>query len=204
MGATHVKRGKRSTTGIPATFRRRDDAGVRLDPTAWILSGLDVLAEQGVDAVRVEVLAKRLSVTKGSFYWHFRDRAALLDEMLESWRRRATLAIIERIDHSAHEASMRLQTLLELPFAGAGADRGADVELAIRLWGRRDARARAVLGEVDELRLRYFVRLLEGAGKRGHDARARALLAYSYMRVANSLPEGAEALPAILRLLLKP
>jgi len=54
----------------------------RLDAAAWIAAAFDALADGGIDAVRVEPLAKALGITKGSFYWHFADRRALLDAML--------------------------------------------------------------------------------------------------------------------------
>ena len=57
----------------------------RLDASAWIEAALEALADGGVEAVRVEPLAKALDVTKGSFYWHFADRRALIDAMLTSW-----------------------------------------------------------------------------------------------------------------------
>src|ERR1044071_6914972 len=69
---------------------------VRLDAAAWIAAGFDALADGGVDAVRVEPLAKALDITKGSFYWHFADRRALLDAMLQSWGGGRTAAISER------------------------------------------------------------------------------------------------------------
>ncbi|MFP5354956.1 MAG: TetR family transcriptional regulator [Gemmatimonadota bacterium] len=51
----------------------------------WLEAAVAALAEGGVAAVRVEVLAARLGVTKGSFHWHFRDRAALLEGLLALW-----------------------------------------------------------------------------------------------------------------------
>ena len=59
----------------------------RLDAAAWIAAAFDALADGGIDAVRVEPLAKALGITKGSFYWHFADRRALLDAMLDAWTR---------------------------------------------------------------------------------------------------------------------
>ena len=53
----------------------------------WIDEGLRALAGGGPDAVRIEPLAQALGVTKGGFYWHFDDRRALLDEMLDAWER---------------------------------------------------------------------------------------------------------------------
>lgn len=57
-----------------------------LDADAWADAALNELAAHGIDRVRVELLAKQLGVTKGSFYWHFKDRDALLARMLDRWR----------------------------------------------------------------------------------------------------------------------
>ena len=56
----------------------------------WIEQGLQALAAGGPDAVRVEVLAKQLGVTKGGFYGSFADRDALLEAMLDTWEREST------------------------------------------------------------------------------------------------------------------
>ncbi len=159
----------------------------RLDASAWTQAALDLLARSGIDGVRVELLAKQLSVTKGSFYWHFKDRDALLESMLAHWRREATLALIERLDRGEVSPEQRLRHLLRLPLTGRRSVRAAEVELAIRLWGRRDPRANAALEEVDKLRLKYIARLLAKCGARLDEVDARAVLAYSYMRVAATL-----------------
>jgi AcrR family transcriptional regulator len=159
----------------------------RLDVAAWTKAALALLAVQGIDGVRVEVLAKSLGVTKGSFYWHFKDRDALHEAMLAQWRRQATLQLIERLDRGVAAPEARLQRLLRLPVVGERSPFAADIELAVRLWGRRDTRAHAALKEVDELRLRYIAQLLENIGIPSQEADARAVLAYSYMRVAATL-----------------
>jgi AcrR family transcriptional regulator len=161
----------------------------RLDVDAWVDAALDLLAKNGIDGVRVEILAKTLQVTKGSFYWHFNDRDALHEHMLETWRRRATLALIERLNRGDASPEARLRRLLRLPLTGDRSALAAAVELAIRLWGRRDERARIALREVDELRLRYIAGLIEAYGSNPQEADARAILAYSYMRVAPTLIE---------------
>jgi AcrR family transcriptional regulator len=161
----------------------------RLDSAAWIESALHVLAERGVDGIRVEVLAKQLNVTKGSFYWHFKDRAALLDAMLQEWRRRATLEVIEKLESTHEPALKRLHRLLRLQFDARRAEFGADIELSVRLWGRHDHHPARVLHEIDELRLRYISKLLEELGIDKSESRARAILIYSYMRVSRSLAD---------------
>ncbi len=158
----------------------------RLDIEAWTNAALDLLAERGIDGVRVELLARKLGVTKGSFYWHFKARDDLLAAMLVRWKRRATLDLIRWLDRD-RQPDDRLKRLMRLPFAGAKSSHAADVELAIRLWGRRDSRALAALEEVDELRVAYIAQLIEACGISSSQARARAILGYSYIRVAGTL-----------------
>jgi AcrR family transcriptional regulator len=174
------------TSQMATRAKNKAESNGRLDVTAWTAAALDLLSEQGIDGVRIELLARRLGVTKGSFYWHFKDRDELHVAMLDSWRRRTTLGLIERFEHSNASAIERLRQLIRL-LIGPKSLHGADVELAVRLWGRRDPRAQAALAEVDELRTRYMARLLTETGMAKDEAMARSLLIYSYMRVAPSL-----------------
>lgn len=167
-----------------------------LDQRAWTDAALKALAENGIEGVRIEILARDLGVTKGSFYWHFRDRNEILDAVLQEWRRRATVSIIERLESTHEPPERRLHRLLRLQFESRRAEFGSDVELSIRLWGRRDARALSVLREVDELRLRYIRGLMEEFGVDKEEAGARAILAYSYMRVSRSLIDADNATAA--------
>jgi AcrR family transcriptional regulator len=146
-----------------------------------------LLAEEGIDGVRVEVVARRLGVTKGSFYWHFKDRDALLEAVLADWRKRQTLAIIARLEQGVESPAQRFQHLLRIPFGGARAEWGAGVELSLRIWARRDPRAKAALEEVDQLRLQYIENLLISCGVSKAESTARALMTYCYMRVAGGL-----------------
>jgi AcrR family transcriptional regulator len=196
------------TNSLKAAKPAKKTAGEtpRLDSQAWVQAALDILAEQGIDGVRVEILAKQLGVTKGSFYWHFKDRDALFEAILDTWRRQATLRIISRLDQTTQTSAGRLRQLLHLPFQGPRSERGADVELSLRLWSRRDPRARAALAEVDQLRLRYIAGLLEDCGCNANDAKARAVLAYSFIRVGATLIDSKDhaTLETCLSLLTKP
>jgi AcrR family transcriptional regulator len=178
-----------SAAGSTATPARESR---RLDHAAWVEEALTILAEQGIDGVRVEILAKRLGVTKGSFYWHFKDRDALLESLLDNWRRQATLRIISRLDSSQQSATGRLRQLLHLPFKGSRSERGANAELSIRLWSRRDIRAHNALAEVDQLRLQYIAGLLTECGCTPPEAKARAVLAYAFIRVGTTLIEATD------------
>jgi AcrR family transcriptional regulator len=69
----------------PATSARRGRSSDSLTREDWISGAWDMLGETGIDGVRVEPLARRLGVTKGSFYWHFKERQELLDALLDRW-----------------------------------------------------------------------------------------------------------------------
>lgn len=147
----------------------------RLGPEAWVAAAIAVLAKGGLDAVRVEPLAERLGVTKGSFYWHFKDRRALLDAVLDAWEELATAAIIAHVDSKPGTPKERLAVLMSLT---TSVDEGAAVEHAIRAWGATDASVRRRLAKVDETRQAYVRDLLVGAGLTPARATARSRLFY--------------------------
>ncbi|MBL8531709.1 MAG: TetR/AcrR family transcriptional regulator [Hyphomonadaceae bacterium] len=150
-----------------------------LDAAQWIEAAFDALAEGGIEAVRVDPLAKQLGVTRGSFYWHFKDRDALHQAMLRQWRERANYMIFNRLERSAESASQRLDRLLALPHATERSSRGAAIELAVRLWAQRDRNAAKAVRHVDRTRLTYFAKLLQQHGVPVVEARHRAFLFYA-------------------------
>ncbi|HJS79359.1 MAG TPA: TetR/AcrR family transcriptional regulator [Vitreimonas sp.] len=154
-------------------------AATTLDVGAWIDAAFDVLAEGGIDAVRIDPLAKRLGVTRGSFYWHFKDREALHKAMLKQWRKWATYQIGDKIDRAAPDARERLRKNLALPTAGPRAKRAAAIEMAIRFWARRDEEAANAVRRIDHQRLRYYAKHFVDLGHGEEDARRRAYLFYA-------------------------
>ena len=152
----------------------------QLDPQQWIEAAIDVLAQDGVSGIRVELLAKRCGVTKGSFYWHFRDRQALLDGMLEFWRQ-GRLRDIERITAvSAEAATDQLGHIIDV-YGSSRNRKGMAIELAVRDWARHDAAARATLDAVDAVRLACTATLFRAAGRGADEAASRSLLLYAYV-----------------------
>lgn len=149
-------------------------------PEDWIQAAQRVLESRSIDAVRVEVLAKEMGVTKGSFYWHFKDRDDLLQRMLTSWRDAATEQIISRFESRGLTARELIRDLLALPFRGASAKEAAAIELGIRAWARRDDAARSVLDEVDSKRLAYIAQCFQSLGFDASEAKSRAFALYSY------------------------
>jgi AcrR family transcriptional regulator len=126
----------------------------------WVDTGLGVLAMHGADAVKVEALAGLLGVTKGSFYWHFADRSALLVAMLERWEAVATDAIIATIDADGGSPAQRLERLLEISTNHSA----AALESALRAWGSTDDDVGKALMRVDGRREGYVRALLLAHG----------------------------------------
>jgi AcrR family transcriptional regulator len=155
------------------------DKVVRLDAQAWISAAFDALADGGIDAVRVEPLAKALAITKGSFYWHFADRRALIDAMLAAWAGGRIAAIREQAADRGEPAAV-LRALADLYMRNANL-RGLAVELAIRSLARSDEPAEKAVRDVDRERLAHVGKLFAGLGWPRAEAQARAILFYSYL-----------------------
>jgi AcrR family transcriptional regulator len=125
----------------------------RTPRNSWIDQGLKALAAGGPGEVRIEPLARSLGVTKGGFYWHFADRDALLEEMLDAWERRGVDDVIDRVEGGGGDARAKLRLLFAL--AGGGGDL-LRAELAVRDWARRDRSAARRLRRVDNRRMEYM------------------------------------------------
>ena len=163
-----------------------------LDRARWLEAALDALAEGGVGDVRVEVLARTLGVTKGCFYWHFKDRGALLAALLAQWRdgRVASIASQAAASRGADAApAVRLRRLLDLYLDHAN-PRGMGIELAMRDWARRDAAAAAAVASVDAARLATLVPLYRALGHARQEAQARALALYAFIFGQSLIVEG--------------
>ena len=161
-------------------------ARTALTPETWIEAATEVLVDQGIDHVRVDVLATQLGVTRGSFYWHFRDREDLLRRVLQAWRDRATVALTRRLESARPDPREQLHDAASLPFRGRAAAKAARIELAIRAWARRDEMAREAVDEADSARLAHHERIFTALGFAPDEARGRAFLMYGY-EVAESL-----------------
>ncbi|MFF7442537.1 TetR/AcrR family transcriptional regulator [Streptomyces sp. NPDC008122] len=155
--------------GAPRTPRER-----------WVEEGLQVLADSGPDAVRVEALAKRIGVTKGGFYGYFADRDALLAAMLDTWEREATDQVVDRVRHDADaDGGSDPRALITLAgmltFSG---DRLRPIDLAVRDWARRDEDVAARLRRVDNRRMELLREMIGTFCPDPDEVEARSLIAF--------------------------
>jgi AcrR family transcriptional regulator len=157
----------------------------------WISTAMSVLTSDGIEGVRVELLARKLKMTKGAFYHHFKDRDDLLTAMLEHWRQIMVTEIIQDLESIAVPRE-RFRQLIRVPMRDSRAD--LEVELAVRLWARRDPRVLKVLEEADALRIDYIVKVITDCGVESRKARARAVLTFGFLRAATAFVGEADLL----------
>jgi AcrR family transcriptional regulator len=123
----------------------------------WIDAAWDILGEAGVEGIRIEQLARKLSVTKGSFYWHFKNRQGLVDAMIERWLGK----VIER-----------------------GITRGTRGQAAaLRLWGQRNPEVEEKIVAADSVRRQFFIDQFKALG---HDDEKAEISAEVYMSVISA------------------
>jgi AcrR family transcriptional regulator len=158
------------------TIATQNDARAEL----WIEAGFAELARSGAEGVRVEVLAKNLGVTKGGFYRRFKDRAALLDAMLQDWSTGRIAAIEQQASLEGETARERLEALIRL-YSERMNTEGMAIELAIRQWARADEIAASAVASVDAARLKHVAELYRATGLSADEADAQAFLFYCFV-----------------------
>ncbi|HXQ26513.1 MAG TPA: TetR/AcrR family transcriptional regulator [Candidatus Acidoferrales bacterium] len=128
-----------------------------LNPADWLQAALARLSQEGVEAVRVEVLARDLGVSKGSFYWHFRDRGDLLEKLLARWEE-DELSWSESGESAS--AATRWARLIERT---ANSDR-IRTEVAVRAWARRDERVASRVAAIERKKMSLIADVLRDVG----------------------------------------
>ncbi|MGF1473855.1 MAG: TetR/AcrR family transcriptional regulator [Rubrobacteraceae bacterium] len=169
----------------------------------WVAAARRAISEGGIGAVAVEPLAQSLGVTKGSFYWHFPNRGALLRATLEQWEEEATGAVIsatEKVD----DPRERLVRLVEEAFTGdplgtrtSGREvfLGHAFELAVS-DAADDPGVKPYLHRVSERRIDYLQECYRALGISPEEAKYRALLAYAaYVGTLRLIREAPNRIP---------
>jgi AcrR family transcriptional regulator len=163
-----------------------------LSREAWVKAATHLIAQEGVSAVAVEPLAQALGVTKGSFYWHFKNRDELIHAALEAWEQDQSADVVTRYGGIA-EPRRRLRVLLFAAFE--------DVEngkfFAALAVSNGDPRVQPYLHRASERRLTFGIEAFQALGLSETEARQRALLAYAayagYFQLLRTTPEAVAA-----------
>lgn len=123
----------------------------RNDRKRWITAGLRLLDENGAQGISIERLARRLDVTRGSFYHHFANRAEFVHALLDEWENDYTVRVLSSIA-DCDDARERLGRYLEMT-----AHMSSEREVAIRAWAKREAIVAEVVRRVDSARLAFSI-----------------------------------------------
>jgi AcrR family transcriptional regulator len=151
-----------------------ETANTKLGRQDWVQAALEIFMEKGIEAVKVDVLAKSLQITRGSFYWHFKNLEDLLSAIIQAWQAINTEDVMQQVDAIDGTPSQRLLHLLEI--AAKDDDR---LEKAMRIWAIHDTRALEAIARVDQQRLEYLQNLFVQIGFSKIDAEVRARVTYS-------------------------
>lgn len=139
---------------------------------AWLAAAYDELTQTGVEAVKIMTLAKRLKVSRTSFYWHFKDREELLEAMIRHWEDKNTGNLVARTEAYAATISEAIFNLFDCWLDADLFDSALD--LAIRNWARNDAALQLRLDRADARREAAMAAMLERFGYSADTALVRA------------------------------
>jgi AcrR family transcriptional regulator len=162
-----------STSPTASTSTRPERTG-RLSADDWAQAALDLIAEQGVAAVAVEPLARRLGVTKGSFYWHFPSRDALLVAALERWEKFEQEEVFGQLE-PIPDPRERLRALFNV----VAHEVKSHIVYSELLKALDHPAVQPVIGRVSDRRLEYLTASFRQVGLSRTDARYRAQLLYA-------------------------
>lgn len=151
------------------------ETGWRGSREGWLEAGYQALIDSGIDAVKILPLAKRLSLSRTSFYWFFEDREALLSALLDGWQQRTTTPLIDATTQYSETRAEAMLNVLTCFLSGVFDSR---LEFAVRSWALQDAQVAARIKAADQARLEALTRMLETWGITPDEADIRARTIY--------------------------
>jgi len=173
---------------------------------AWIAAAIDLLITEGAAQVKIDRLAKTLGVTRGGFYWFFRNRDDLLDQLIEAWKLPENDPISALLGASGEDSPLDAFGRLFILLVNEE-EYNPSFDSALRDWARTSPRARAAVEEVDQRRISLLRDLYERLGAKAAEAQVRARILYYHqvgyyaMDVAEDREERYARLPTYFQLL---
>lgn len=172
---------------VKTTLLHRDDPNKeplvghhKVTAEDWLNVARDILVTDGVAEVKVLAIGERLGVSRSSFYWYFKSRKHLLEQLLDDWESRNTAPLIAQCELPEDSITSAVCNFFRCFFDPALFDTGLD--FAVREWSRRDGAVRARIDAADAQRLRAIAAMFERHGYAADDAETRARILY-YMQL---------------------
>ena len=141
----------------------------RLSREQWLSNALEILSKEGNAKLRIETVTKALGVTKGSFYWHFKDRADFVRRIADYWARYSTEQVIEVINKSQGTASERLFDIMNFLYRK---DHGK-YDVSMRAWAAQEPEVARIVKKVDARRFSFVRALFIELGFKGQELEMR-------------------------------
>jgi len=129
---------------------------MRKTKTDWLQAGLKILGEAGLSGLTIDAMAEKLGLTKGSFYHHFSNIEEFENQLLDYWANQY-LSTSGSLPSSPQERLALLDMIMEQTFSPI-----TEPEIAIRLWGQQDDRARVFVEQVDNFRRQLVFEIFSG------------------------------------------
>jgi AcrR family transcriptional regulator len=152
------------------------EEGGRSSKEDWLNHAIRLLVEEGIDQVKVQVIARELHVSRSSFYWFFESLKDLHDQLLDHWLRINTGPIIERAMRPAPTIVRAIINVFECWTDESLYD--PQLDMAVRLWARRSDDVKAVVRLADSQRLEAVTAMFRRYGFSAEDALIRARVLY--------------------------
>ena len=165
-----------TTSNVAETTEADTEAGRRTTREDWLELAKDILVGEGVGNIKVLTLAQRLDVSRSSFYWFFKSRRDLLDQLLHHWEHKNTASIVERAKRPSHSIVEAVFNLFECWVDEALFDPGLD--FAVREWARRSPKVRELVDRADNERVAAITGMFADHGYEEPEAFVRARVIY--------------------------
>jgi AcrR family transcriptional regulator len=170
------------------TLSRKNSLSIqRLGSEDWLILALETLSKQGQSKLTIDRLVADLGVTKGSFYWHFKNRADFLEKLIEQWAKEFTVKVVEQAMADKNDAAGRLFRLMEV----ITLYNVSRYDIAVRAWAAQDDKVAKIVKRVDKTRMKDVQSLFEELGFKGDELiiRSRAFLYWGSFGSSFSVPQ---------------
>jgi AcrR family transcriptional regulator len=148
----------------------------RISKDQWLAKALDTLGSSGVEAIKIERLAKAFGISRSGFYWHFENRQDLLEHLLDYWVRQYTGVVTDNSDVAKLDPKKRLLTTMEM----IRDKQLTKYDLAMNSWARLDSHVHKVVKKVVKMRLDYLRGIFAELGFEGDELEMRTRLFVCY------------------------
>ncbi|MAA97260.1 MAG: TetR family transcriptional regulator [Stappia sp.] len=181
-----------------------NDSGWRGSRDLWLQAAYQALLEGGVDAVKIQPLAKRLDLSRTSFYWFFKDRVALLDALVSLWRDRNTGNLVGRAEAYAETIAEAMLNVFDCWLDPELFD--SRLEFAVRSWALQSPETLAEVQRADTRRIEALAAMFTrfGHDPAGADVRARTIyltqIGYISMQTREDAGERLKRIPAYVEI----